>query len=92
VAFGPIFTTSSKVGADPPLGLVELERAARLAQEAGVPLVAIGGLTLEVAGDVARSGAVAAVISDLLANGTAVDGIARRARDWQAALGPVQRD
>jgi thiamine-phosphate pyrophosphorylase len=86
VAFGPIFTTSSKAGADPALGLAELGRAARLAREAQVPLVAIGGLTLSVASDVARSGALAAVISDLLADGTAADQIAARARAWQASL------
>jgi thiamine-phosphate pyrophosphorylase len=86
VAFGPIFTTSSKAGADPALGLAELERAARLAREAEVPLVAIGGLTLSVASEVARSAALAAVISDLLADGTTADQIAGRARAWQAAL------
>jgi thiamine-phosphate pyrophosphorylase len=86
VAFGPIFTTSSKAGADPALGLAELERAARLAHEAEVPLVAIGGLTLSVASEVARSAALAAVISDLLADGTTADQIAGRARAWQAAL------
>jgi thiamine-phosphate pyrophosphorylase len=86
VAFGPIFTTSSKLGADPALGLAELARAASLAHDAGVPLVAIGGLTLAVASDVARCGALAAVISDLLSDGTGVDDIAGRARAWQAAL------
>jgi thiamine-phosphate pyrophosphorylase len=86
VAFGPIFTTSSKLGADPALGLAELARAASLAHDAGVPLVAIGGLTLAVASDVARCGALAAVISDLLSDGTGVDDIAGCARAWQAAL------
>jgi thiamine monophosphate synthase len=57
-----------------------------LAHDAGVPLVAIGGLTLAVASDVARCGALAAVISDLLSDGTGVDDIAGRARAWQAAL------
>ena len=87
VAFGPIFATSSKVGADPALGLLRLRQAGELARQAAIPLVAIGGLTLSVAADVGRAGALAAVISDLLAEGSAREQIAGRARAWQAALG-----
>jgi thiamine-phosphate pyrophosphorylase len=87
LAFGPIFATSSKVGADPALGLAELARAAQRARAATTPLVAIGGLTLSVAGELARHGVVAAVISDLLDGGHSVQQIAGRARAWQSALG-----
>lgn len=86
VAFGPIFATSSKLGADPALGLLELARASELARAARIPLVAIGGLTLAVAGDVGRAGALAAVISDLLADGLEASRIAGRARAWQTEL------
>ena len=86
VAFGPIFATSSKLGADPALGLQQLHQAAELARKAAIPLVAIGGLTPAVAADVGRAGALAAVISDLLADGTSVDAIAARAQSWQAVL------
>lgn len=85
VAFGPIFATSSKRGADPALGLEALERACAMAAEAGVPLVAIGGLTLSHAPTLARL-AVPAVISDLLANGGEPAAVAARALAWQSAL------
>lgn len=86
VAFGPIFATSSKLNADPALGLRQLHQAAALARNAAIPLVAIGGLTLPVAAEVGRAGALAAVISDLLADGVSLDSIAARARAWQTAL------
>jgi thiamine-phosphate pyrophosphorylase len=44
VAFGPVFETRSKRNPEPTVGLLGLERAHRLAQEARVPLVAIGGI------------------------------------------------
>jgi thiamine-phosphate pyrophosphorylase len=86
VAFGPIFATSSKAGADPALGLEQLGRAATRARARGVPLVAIGGLKLELAPAVAEAGAIAAVISDLLAAGHGPQRIAARAQAWQQAL------
>lgn len=85
VAFGPIFATSSKQGADPALGLAALARASELANAAGVPLVAIGGLTLSQAAEL-RALAVPAVISDLLADGVELDAVKARAAAWQAAL------
>ncbi|MDF3068246.1 MAG: thiamine-phosphate diphosphorylase [Polyangiaceae bacterium] len=86
-AFGPIFATRSKQGAEPALGLSALGRAAELAHAAQVPLVAIGGLTLEEAAELGRLGVIAAVISDLLAGGDAPSAIAERANAWQRALG-----
>lgn len=88
VAFGPIFGTVSKLGADPVLGLKRLERAAQMANAAGIPLVAIGGLTLQIAPALARQSVVAAVISDLLADGSDASAVAARACAWQAALTP----
>jgi thiamine-phosphate pyrophosphorylase len=87
VAFGPIFSTTSKQNADPALGLAALTRASEQAQAAGVPLVAIGGLTLNLAPELAKLPLLAAVISDLLAEGDAVAPIAARALAWQTALG-----
>jgi thiamine-phosphate pyrophosphorylase len=80
VAFGPIFATRSKQGADPELGLAALARAA------DVPLVVIGGLTLSVAPRLREHGVVAAVISDLLADGHEESALAARAQAWQDAL------
>jgi thiamine-phosphate pyrophosphorylase len=86
VAFGPIFATSSKEGADPALGLEMLARAASLARAANVPLCVIGGLTLSVAPKLAPYPLLAAVISDLLADGTSATAIASRSQAWQHAL------
>jgi thiamine-phosphate pyrophosphorylase len=87
VAFGPIFATRSKQNADPALGLPALAVAAEMARVADVPLVVIGGLTLDVAPALARHGVIAAVISDLLSDGLSSEAIAGRARSWQVALG-----
>jgi thiamine-phosphate pyrophosphorylase len=86
VAFGPIFATSSKERADPVLGLAALSRAAELSRAAGVPLVAIGGLTLSVAPQLGQAAVLAAVISDLLADGHEAAALAARAAAWQRAL------
>ena len=85
-AFGPIFTTRSKERADPALGLEALSHAAELARAADIPLVVIGGLTLEAAPSLRPHAVVAAVISDLVADGTSPSAIATRAAAWQAAL------
>lgn len=85
-AFGPIFATRSKAGADPALGLALLERAAEMARAVAVPLVAIGGLTLEVAPKLSSLGVMAAVISDLFADGDGLPAIAARAQAFQRAL------
>jgi thiamine-phosphate pyrophosphorylase len=70
VAIGPIFSTSTKATGHHPLGLAGVARAAEAMQGRGLPLVAIGGITLDRAADVIRSGAAAvAVISDLLTGG-----------------------
>lgn len=87
VALGPVFATRSKQGADPALGLAILKQGAALASAAGVPLVAIGGLELEHAAELASMGAMAAVISDLLADGPSRTSVAARALAWQTALG-----
>jgi thiamine-phosphate pyrophosphorylase len=86
VAFGPIFATSTKEGADPALGLEMLQRAATQAHAANVPLCVIGGLTLNIAPKLAPSPLLAAVISDLLADGTNATAIAARSAAWQNAL------
>jgi len=76
IAVGPIFATATKRNPDPVVGL-ELLRAAR--QMTDKPLVAIGGITLERAADVYRSGADSiAVIRDL----AAAEDPEARAREW----------
>ena len=64
LAFGPIFATGSKENPDPVTGLAGLRRIRGLTRR---PLVAIGGVTLENAGQVLAAGADSvAVISGFL--------------------------
>ena len=68
VAFGPVFATTTKATSDPVVGLSGVAAAAVAATAAGVPLVAIGGITLATAVSVRAAGAASvAVIADLLA-------------------------
>lgn len=84
VAFGPIFPTQSKANPDPVLGLQQLELAYERCRSAGIPLVAIGGITREMAPEVAARADLVAVISDLYAGG--LDEIRARAQSWQRAF------
>jgi thiamine-phosphate pyrophosphorylase len=64
LTIGPIFSTSSKQNPDPVVGLEELRRLRPLTKK---PLVAIGGITRENAGQVWQAGADSiAIIGDLL--------------------------
>lgn len=47
VAFGPIFPTHNKKNAEPIVGVQTLAKASALAQNAKIPLVAIGGISLD---------------------------------------------
>jgi len=65
IAVGPVFATRSKAKADPVVGLELIRQARQLTRK---PIVAIGGITLERAGEVITAGADSvAVISDILA-------------------------
>ncbi|MGH9385141.1 MAG: thiamine phosphate synthase [Vicinamibacterales bacterium] len=67
LAIGPIFGTGTKDTGYEAIGLDAVRRAAGIAKRASLPLVAIGGITLEHAPAVIESGADSvAVISDLL--------------------------
>ncbi len=66
LAIGPVFGTRTKETGYDPVGLPLVREAARV----GLPVVAIGGITVENAGSVIEAGAAAvAVISDLLSTG-----------------------
>jgi thiamine-phosphate pyrophosphorylase len=70
VAMGPVFGTTTKSTGYEPIGLETIRRASTLAKDWSLPLVAIGGITLETAPEVIGAGATSvAVISDLLATG-----------------------
>ena len=47
VAFGPVFPTTTKMNPDPVVGVAGLSAAYARARAAGIPLVAIGGITYE---------------------------------------------
>ena len=86
VAFGPVFHTSSKRDPEPIVGLPALAEASRRCRAAGVPLLAIGGLSLARAADVADLAELGAVISALLPE-EGLPGVTRAARALHAALG-----
>jgi thiamine-phosphate pyrophosphorylase len=66
VAFGPVFETTTKGDPDPATGLAALREAHRLASAAGIPLVAIGGISRDRAPVVAPISEAIAVISGLV--------------------------
>lgn len=59
IGFGPCFTTSSKANPDPVVGV---PRLARVCAASPIPVVAIGGITLDTVAAVAAAGAAAAAI------------------------------
>ena len=70
VAIGPVFGTSTKDTGYAAIGLSLVRDAAARARTAGLPLVAIGGITLDRAAEVIDAGAASvAVIGDLIATG-----------------------
>jgi thiamine-phosphate pyrophosphorylase len=82
VAFGPIFPTTTKEQADPVVGLDLFAQARRRTRK---PLVAIGGITFDLAETVYRAGADSlAVTRDLM---TAPDPAARARAFLQVAAG-----
>jgi thiamine-phosphate pyrophosphorylase len=68
IAIGPVFGTRTKDTGYTAVGLTRVSEAARRSR--GLPVVAIGGITLETAGSVWAAGASSvAVISDLMEEG-----------------------
>jgi thiamine-phosphate pyrophosphorylase len=72
VAIGPVFATGTKDTGYAAVGVAMVARAAALARPRGMPVVAIGGITLATAPRVLAAGAASvAVIGDLLRGDTA---------------------
>ena len=83
LAVGPVFGTSTKDTGYEPVGLALVRTVSDLARSRHIPVVAIGGITLETAPSVLDAGASSVcVISDLLKGDPLV-----RARQFLAALG-----
>jgi thiamine-phosphate pyrophosphorylase len=84
VAVGPVFGTATKATGYEAVGLGAVSRAASAAAAHDLPIVAIGGITLDRARAVIDAGAQAvSVITDLLATGDP----AGRVRQFLRALG-----
>jgi thiamine-phosphate pyrophosphorylase len=85
VAVGPVFDTATKTTGYEALGLEAVRAAASMASSRRLPLVCIGGVTLERARSVIEAGAQSvAVISDLLTTGRP----ALRVQEFLNALTP----
>jgi thiamine-phosphate pyrophosphorylase len=84
LAIGPVFGTSTKDTGYDAVGLEMVREASRRAAARGLPLVAIGGITLGRAASVIEAGASSvAVIGDLLVG----DDPRKRTREFLARLG-----
>jgi thiamine-phosphate pyrophosphorylase len=87
LAIGPVYATATKATGYEALGLEPVREASVVTAAAGLPLVAIGGITLERAGAVLAAGADSvAVISGLLAASN-VAGVEACARAWVRQTG-----
>ena len=73
LGFGPIFATASKENPDPVVGLERLAAVCKLP----LPVVAIGGITVECAADCARAGAAAVAIISAVSSAPDVAAAAR---------------
>ena len=92
VAFGPVYPTTSKADAEAVVGPAGVAAAFERASRAGIPLVAIGGITLAHARELAGTADAVAVIGALLSTAGADDGaeaITARARDLGAPFLPA---
>ena len=71
--------------------LCTLRALGPLCRQAGVPLVAIGGITLERIHEVAPHADAFAVIADLYPEGATLADVSERARAFQIALGVLPK-
>jgi len=83
LAIGPVFSTNTKATGYDQVGLPLVAAAARAAAARNLPVVAIGGVTLETAQSVIAAGATSvAIITDILSADPA-----SRVRDYLSVLG-----
>jgi thiamine-phosphate pyrophosphorylase len=87
VAYGPVFATRTKANPDPVVGVEGLREAAARAARAGIPLVAIGGITLERCAELAEIASACAIIGDVFSEPGGEAAITERAGLIAAALG-----
>jgi len=86
VAHGPVFATTSKANPEPTVGLAGLARAKERANAVGIPLVAIGGIDVSRAAEVAANADLVAVIGALVPERGGADEVTARAVAFSAAV------
>ncbi len=77
VIFGPVYATPSKAGFGPPQGI---RRLREVCQRLTIPVLAIGGITLENAGDVMAAGAAGIAAIRLFQDSGNLDDLVRELR------------
>jgi thiamine-phosphate pyrophosphorylase len=91
VAFGPVFETHTKANPDPVVGVEGIRAASQRAAAAGLPLVAIGGITRENAHSLVGLVDAVAVVAELVPPAAVVDAlleVTARARTLQEMFAP----
>ncbi len=74
LAIGPLYPTSTKKDPDPPIGVDGLRKVREVVGD--IPLVAIGGISLETAAEVLAAGAdMVAVIGAVLSNPATIESV-----------------
>lgn len=83
IVLGPVFPTPSKRGFGPPLGLAAFEEIAR---RITIPVLAIGGITLDTAPDVLARGASGIAAIRLFAQADSVAGVVAALKSLRLSL------
>ena len=84
VFFGPVFATPSKLEFGAPQGIAKLEEVCGRVR---VPVLAIGGITIENAGDCLRAGAAGVAAIRMFQESSDISSVIARLRSFRTILG-----